>query len=294
MRAALPAPGEGWRAVPVGSLHVTLAFLGERDDPEEVVAAVRASMRPITALTLAGAVLLPPRRPRVMAVRLAGDVSALQSAITVALGVVERREFLPHVTIGRAKGRPSRAVPEVPSLSFLAPSVSVYRSHLGPKGARYEALASFPVLTIASDAAALRDVRLAALADSPGAFLKTHAEEAAAPDSWWSGLAARSAAGVIDRVFLAPDGAGMAAGHLEGEDVELWGMWVAPSARGSGLGRALLDAVVSWARSIGAPRVVLAVRDGVPGAASLYESAGFVATHREGDQTHFVTELARS
>ena len=288
-------PTQGWRAVPLESLHVTLAFLGDRDDPDAVVVAVREAMRPITSLASGEAVLLPPRRPRVMAVRLSGDVSELQSAVAVALDAVEGREFLPHVTIGRARGdRPSRDLPEVPSMSFVAPSVSVYRSHLSPKGARYEALATFPVLTIAADPAALRAVRLAALADSPGAFLKSHAEEAAAPASWWESLASRSARGVTDRVFLVPDGCGMAGGHLEGGAVELWGMWVSPSSRGSGLGRALLEAVVSWARSIGAPRVVLSVRDGFPGARELYESAGFVATRREGDQTHFVTNLART
>ena len=284
----MPEPGEGWRPVPRESLHVTLAFLGRREDPEAVVAAVDGAMRPVTSLALDEVIVLPPRRPRVMAVRLSGDVSDLQSAVATALDAVERRAFLPHVTIGRARAeRPSRSLPELPAMSFAAPSVSVYRSHLSPKGARYEALASFPLLTIASDPAAVRAVRLAALADSPGAFLKSLAEEAALPDSWWESLASRSAAGVTGRVFLAPEGRGMAGGHLEGEDVVLWGLWVAPSSRGRGLGRALLSAVVGWARSIGAPRVVLAVRDGVPHAASLYESAGFEATHREGDQAHF-------
>jgi GNAT superfamily N-acetyltransferase len=71
-------------------------------------------------------------------------------------------------------------------------------------------------------------------------------------------------------------------------------MGVAPPARGSGLGRALLGAVMGWARSVGAARVVLAVRDGVPHAASLYESAGFAVTGREGDQTHFAIEMRKA
>ena len=294
MRSVLAGvvPGGGWRQVREESLHVTLAFLGHLEDGDAVAPVVRDAMRPITPLASGEAVLLPPRRPRVMAVRLEGDVSALQSSLSSALEaaglfVPDKRPFLPHVTIARARDRPSRSLPHVPKLSFTAPSVSVYRSHLSPKGARYEALATFPVLSIASDPAALREVRLAALADSPRAFLKTYAEEAALPSSWWSDLARRSATGVMDRVFLAPEGGGIAGGHLEGEDVVLWGMWVAPGVRGSGLGGALLRAVVDWARSIGAARVVLSVRDGVPEAAGLYRSAGFAATHREGDQTHF-------
>jgi 2'-5' RNA ligase len=293
VREALPAPGEGWRAVPRESLHVTLAFLGARDAAEPVVEAVREAMRPITALALDSAVLLPPRRPRVMAVRLAGDMADLQSAVASALDAVEKRAFLPHVTIGRARERPSLALPAVPRIAFTAPSVSVYRSHLSPKGAGYEPLATFPVLTIASDPEALREVRLAALLDSPGSFLMTHADEAARDVAEWAALAARSAEGVTDRVFLAPAGQGMAAGHLDGDTVELWGMWVAPAARGHGLGRALLDAVVRWAASIGARRVVLAVRDGVPYAPALYESAGFTASGRVGDQTNHALALPR-
>ena len=147
------------------------------------------------------------------------------------------------------------------------------------------------MLTIAADARALREVRLAALADAPGSFLKTLDEEAALPGAWWTSLAERSAAGVTDRVFLAAGGAGMAGGHLEGEDAVVWGMWVAPAARGAGLGRALLRGVLGWARSAGAVRAVLAVRDGVPGAASLYAAAGFEPTHREGDQQHLALRL---
>ena len=142
VRAALPLPGDGWRTLPKESLHVTLAFLGERAAAEPVIEAVRGAMRPVGELTLRPAVLLPPRRPRVMAVPLAGDVSALQGAVAGALGVVERRPFLAHVTVGRARGRVGRELPEVPSLSFRARTVSVYRSH---PGSRYEALAVFDV-----------------------------------------------------------------------------------------------------------------------------------------------------
>ena len=146
--------GEGWRAVPVQSLHVTLAFLGQLPEAGPVVAAVRPAVRPVTRLSLDSAVLLPPRRPRVLAVRLGGDMSALQASVSAALSdaglyTPEKRPFLPHVTIGRARGdRPSRSMPVVPRMTFAAPSVSVYESRLSPKGARYEALATFPVLTV--------------------------------------------------------------------------------------------------------------------------------------------------
>lgn len=292
---ALPL-GEGWRRVPVESLHVTLAFLGDLESATPVVDSVRSALRPVGRLSLGEAVCLPPRRPRVMAVRLRGDLGEMQAAVAgalVAAGLYEpeTRPFLAHVTIGRARDRPSRELPAVPSLSFAAPSVSVYASHLSPKGARHEALATFPVVTVASDPEELRAVRLAALADTPAAFQMTLEEEAAKPAAWWEDLAARSAAGATDRVFVAGGGAGMAAGRWQDDYVHLWGMWVAPAARGTGVGRALVAAVVDWARSTGAARVLLSVLDGVPRAADVYAAAGFVhAGHRDA-QTHFELRL---
>ncbi len=295
--AALPL-GEGWRRVREESLHVTLAFLGSLDSAELVISALRDPLPAISRLSLGAPVLLPPRRPRVAAVKLAGDLLALQAGVagrlsSAGLYTPESRPFLAHVTIGRARGdRSSRELPAVPSLAFAAPSVSVYSSELSPKGARYVALASFPVITVASDPAALRAVRLAALIDSPGSFKTTVAEEEARPPWWYEDLAARSAAGVAARVFHAPDGQGMVGARLDGDEVRLWGMWVAPSARGRGVGHALVGAVVEWARSVGAARVELSVRDGLPAPAALYAAAGFEPTGRhEGEETFFALPL---
>lgn len=127
------------------------------------------------------------------------------------------------------------------------------------------------------DWAEVRAVRLRALADSPGAFLTTLAEdEALGDDAWRTRVARRDAA-----TFLAGDGAGMATGlrsaHLPGT-VELVGMWTAPEARGTGVGRALVEAVLGWARSEGAARVVLDVAPGNDGAEAFYERLGFERT----------------
>ncbi|MDJ0789698.1 MAG: GNAT family N-acetyltransferase, partial [Myxococcota bacterium] len=53
-------------------------------------------------------------------------------------------------------------------------------------------------------------------------------------------------------------------------------MWVAPDARRSGLGAALLDAVVAWARREGVRELSLAVSLVNEPARRLYERAGFV------------------
>lgn len=57
--------------------------------------------------------------------------------------------------------------------------------------------------------------------------------------------------------------------------VELISMWVAPFARGLGLGDALVAAVIRWASSERAQRVVLCVVDANIHATALYARHGF-------------------
>ena len=55
-------------------------------------------------------------------------------------------------------------------------------------------------------------------------------------------------------------------------------MWVAPTTRGKGIGKRLLEIVVSWAAEQGATRLTLWVTAGNGPATQLYEASGFVAT----------------
>jgi 2'-5' RNA ligase len=150
----------GTRLLDVESMHVTLCFLGGREPGEvEAIAralAVAAGSAPVP-LALGPALWLPRRRPRVAAVRLTdgegargGGVAALQSALAARLAQEslyepEGRPFLAHVTVARTgKGGLSRP-PELatpPAVDFTAETVSLYRSHTGPAGARYEPLAT--------------------------------------------------------------------------------------------------------------------------------------------------------
>lgn len=156
VRAAVPAPPRPFRPVPVEFLHVTLAFLGWRDEADVDAAAAALVPPPVGELALESMVLLPPRRPRVLAVRLedpSGDCRRCQAAVGMALehaGVhtPETRPWLPHVTVGRSREpvRPGRvALPAVPPLRFTPPSVTLYRSRLAPGGAVYEPLVRVPV-----------------------------------------------------------------------------------------------------------------------------------------------------
>lgn len=129
---------------------------------------------------------------------------------------------------------------------------------------------------------ALRDVRLRALEDAPDAFGTTFAEARERPDACWVEWAQRSAESDEQAMFLAwrdgePRGI---AGTFARED-GVWqviSMWVDPQARGGGVGRNLLDAVVGFAREHGAAEIVLSVTDGNGAARTLYERYGFADT----------------
>ena len=123
-----------------------------------------------------------------------------------------------------------------------------------------------------------RDLRLRALADAPRAFLSTLEDEQAYADEVWQDRAATRA----DRLSLVceADGdlVGGAVGILEGADVYLVAMWVAPSHRREGLGLELVDRIVEWARAQGASRVTLEANERLEPAVGLYERAGFRRT----------------
>ena len=142
------------RRVPPQNLHVTLAFLGSRDDDEAsaVSELLADAARPLPAQHTAGALWLPPRRPGVLTVALRPDeaLAALQAGLVAVLADAigfqpERRAFRPHVTVGRVP-RGTRVDarrpldPPGPELSFRTPALTLYRSHTGAGGARYEPL----------------------------------------------------------------------------------------------------------------------------------------------------------
>ena len=129
-----------------------------------------------------------------------------------------------------------------------------------------------------------RDLRLAALGESPQAFCSTLADEAARPDDAWAARLAAPALGDYRHAwpFVADvDGkpVGLAWVKLDAPDAataSLYQVWVAPQARGQGVGAALLDAAIGWARARRATALQLGVTAGDGAAARLYRRAGFV------------------
>ena len=62
---------------------------------------------------------------------------------------------------------------------------------------------------------------------------------------------------------------------LQPDAAWLISMWVSPEVRGQGVGEALIDAVVGWARVSGARRVLLDVGDHNQPAIALYARKSF-------------------
>ncbi|MDQ6771454.1 MAG: GNAT family N-acetyltransferase, partial [Candidatus Dormibacteraeota bacterium] len=126
-----------------------------------------------------------------------------------------------------------------------------------------------------------RDVRLRALRDSPAAFGSRYENEVGRPLSDWALWAAGLAAGAGRVMFVLDSGQrwrGCAGGLEEAGKAWLVSMWVEPPARGQGLGRRLVEAVVGWAAGRGHDRLHLWVVQGNETASGLYRSCGFVPT----------------
>lgn len=126
----------------------------------------------------------------------------------------------------------------------------------------------------------LREIRLHALATDPTAFARTHGEELAYERGYWD---MRAAGTETSQTFVAVDAGrfvGLVAGFepAAGKPIELVSMWVAPSARGRGIGRLLVEAVVDWAVTRKPPAVELFVTRGNDAAIELYRSCGFEPT----------------
>jgi ribosomal protein S18 acetylase RimI-like enzyme len=132
----------------------------------------------------------------------------------------------------------------------------------------------------------LRALRLRALADSPDAFGTTLAQDEARPIGDW-----RMRLEIAENATFLANENGTDIGLVVGTPWEweksaqaagLFAMWVAPEARGAGVGGALVDAVISWARAEGFARVLLDVADSNGPAIRLYESKGFLPTGNTG------------
>jgi GNAT superfamily N-acetyltransferase len=123
-----------------------------------------------------------------------------------------------------------------------------------------------------------RDVRLAALEESPDAFASTLARELGFDEEIWRGR--MSGPGLHVMSFAGQVPTGIAATFIPDSSLvpELVSMWVRPAHRSRQVGAALVNEVLAWARENAYAEVRLWVVDGNTAALRLYENTGFVLT----------------
>lgn len=150
------------RPVAPGSLHVTLAFLGQRpeEEIEDIAAVMAANDGPAPWVELLDPVPRPPRgRAKLFALpALSPGAEALQEGLARGLEEAgfyepEKRPFWPHVTVARVRSEargsrrpavvsePPGKLPERLSEARICRRMTLYRSELKPTGARYVPLA---------------------------------------------------------------------------------------------------------------------------------------------------------
>jgi RimJ/RimL family protein N-acetyltransferase len=127
-----------------------------------------------------------------------------------------------------------------------------------------------------------RDLRLAALKESPAAFASSFDREVdRSEDEWraWPKDGAYFAAFDDLQLPIGIAGCWMEPGQRSA--VHLISMWVAPSARRTGTATLLTAAVLKWARERNARRVELEVAIGNDAARRVYLRSGFTVTSRK-------------
>ncbi len=144
--------------------HVTLKFLGNVKEAtlskiERLLTRVAALHNPFQ-LTLSSPGVFPNKRfPRILWLGLKGDLKSLgrlQCDMTKSLETLgfeaEKRSFVPHITVGRIKGRGRSDLDlerflcwTVPSLETNVDTIHLYQSILTPSGPEYHRLSSFPL-----------------------------------------------------------------------------------------------------------------------------------------------------
>lgn len=138
---------------------------------------------------------------------------------------------------------------------------------------------------------AWRELRLAALQQSPEAFGSRYDDWVNASEVAWRRRLSDGPMFVIASVAGEP--CGLAAGHIDDASGQrfLISLWVRPSCRRKGVAEALIGAVAQWAK-VESDHLYLNVRVDNDAARSLYEKLGFLvvgpAPHEEDEPPELV------
>jgi ribosomal protein S18 acetylase RimI-like enzyme len=126
-----------------------------------------------------------------------------------------------------------------------------------------------------------RVLRLAALEDSPDAFGRTLAEEEHRAEAEWASRLQSGSDHAWSWPLVAEIGAepvGLVWSRIDSSRSDVatvYQMWVAPHRRRCGIGRALLEETIAWARARNVRHLLLSVTCGDTPALRLYQRLGF-------------------
>jgi len=124
----------------------------------------------------------------------------------------------------------------------------------------------------------LRDVRLAALREAPSAFGSSYAREAPFTEEQWRGRINDRSVTFFAYLPESVEPAGLAGVYVPDGVADVVSMWVRPSARGRGVGEALIGATADWAKARDHAALVLWVTESNTAARRLYDRCGFALT----------------
>lgn len=130
-----------------------------------------------------------------------------------------------------------------------------------------------------------RALRLRALEQAPEAFVSTLegtlARDEADGEDYWRGYFRRPGPTLVAELDGVPVGMARLVHEDDAPFADIFSVWVAPEARGQGVGRTLVTGCLEWSdeHRPGIP-VRLAVVEANPAARRLYERCGFVVTGR--------------
>ncbi|MGA8663916.1 MAG: GNAT family N-acetyltransferase [Thermoplasmata archaeon] len=171
---------------------------------------------------------------------------------------------------------------------------------------RTRARSSSPEVTIRRisdrDRDGYRALRLRALKADPLAFGSTWSRESAYEEVRWTEWTHRGATSSEAATWLAESAeselVGMAGIFWEKGSFAVWGMWVDPRRRGTGIGTRLLQEVLRWAATARPEASVrLSVNPTQSAAVRLYRTCGFRSTGKSDPLGHtpgaFVEEMVR-
>lgn len=131
-----------------------------------------------------------------------------------------------------------------------------------------------------------RRLRLDALAEAPYAFAARLADwqgDNDVEERWRNRLGMPGSFNVAAVLDGQPVGMASAVPATDDSAIEVISMWVAPAARGRGVGDALVHKTVEWGRDAGAYTLRLRVAEGNRAASQLYQRNGFRHTGEFGD-----------